>query len=207
MDYLLLAIACFWVSYKVVSFFWKKEQEIAAQNQKSNDEFHAVNLNGAVYKAKFELLHEYIVQEKIEKQAAYELTYRLISMGIDRANQQVPYYPQIQQTAQNTPYTGVSTQQQDKNVDRGGGTDTIDLVLRGGVKEGEISLSAAGFNHNGYILPIPPKHAPVTEFGNTGVYLGSCLQCGTHFATKHSETKFCGENNDRCKNEYHNLRR
>lgn len=174
---------------------------ILYENEK---EFSETKAAGAVYQAKFELLHEFIVQEKKEKIEAYNMTFKVLNMVVEKSQNPIPYYPQIQQTAQNTPYTGVSTQAQDKNVDRGGGTDTIDLVLRGGVKEGEISLSAAGFNHNGYILPIPQKHAPVTEFGNTGVYLGSCLQCGTHFATKHSETKFC---EDACKNEYHNLRR
>ena len=162
------------------------------ENEKA---FADTQAQSAVYQAKYELLHEFVIQKKKKKMEAYDMTFRAMTIVMDKVQNPIPHYHQMLQTSQNSPNTAVQVQETPFIIDRGGAeNETIKLRYRGGLNEKDVQSNGDGYlNCNGYKMPIPALGADVQQFGNTGIYAGGCKNCNNRFVTKKANTNTCSE--------------
>lgn len=168
------------------------------ENEKA---FADTQAQSAVYQAKYELLQEFVIQEKREKQEAYNMTFKVLNIIANKVENPLPYYPQMLQTDQNSTNTAVQVQETPFVIDRGGvESQYIKLRYRGKLTEKDVQYTGDGYlNCQGYKIPLPPVGADVQQFGNTGIYAGGCKNCTNRFVTVKSNGNTCSEE---CHDEY-----
>lgn len=202
-----------WVSMKIGRLLWENEKQSSEANAES-----------AANKARYELLQEYIIQEKREKIKAYEMFFQVADIAAKNMlypsqsmPKPLPYYSQNAEIENlNGVYTPNDTiEVENKPIGESGVKIMSKTIARKGVSEYLISQDdnyKFSETNTGVLLDIKGKRYVceyAKEKGTTvkvsvlPLYLGKCLlsSCDNNFLTKEQSTKHCC---DKHKNENHN---
>ena len=197
-----------WLSLKVGKMLW--------ENEKQNAEANAVS---AANQAKYEMLQEYIIQEKREKMRAFDMFFQVAEIAAKNV-QNTQYYPkplpslglsaEIQHL--NAVYTP-NTEPILQNVEVGEGAKDSNLVLKKGVSEWlrkggarlfegkrNIIIEMQGLK---YTCDYTEEKGKTVKVSTLPLHLGKCLlpDCDANFISQEQSSKFCC---DQHKNQHNN---
>lgn len=189
-----------WASLKVGKLLWENEKQCSEANVVS-----------ASYQAKYELLQEIIVQEKREKMAAFDMTFRALQIASNNAQNTQLYpkpLPSLGLSEANTAENAVYTPNLTPNSENGqiGDVKTAsNLVLKKGVRQWLISKEAKLFEGKTniaieiegikYTCDYSQENGKTNKVSTLPLHLGKCNlpDCNANFLTQEPSSKYCCE--------------
>jgi len=189
-----------WASLKVGKLLWENEKQCSEANAAS-----------AGYQAKYELLQEIIVQEKREKMAAFDMTFRALQIASNSV-QPTQLYPKPlpslgvseANTVENAVYTpNLTANPENKQV--GEGKKASNLALKKGVRDWLIAKDAKVFEGRTnvvieiegikYTCDYSQEKGKTVKVSTLPLHLGKCNlpDCNANFITQEPSAKYCCE--------------